>query len=289
MLASLLESLQDHVSNTGLVGVTEAVLGVLGFAGLASSLFGEPAIKAGAIVATMIAILGLIAVLTTSRSQLQSRNRNLEGLIQHYCAALEQRYHHAWRTKSWYQLISIDQQGNTTEMISCTIAADSEFVDYFSIWCGTGWAWPSHLRRRVKYRLTTAKKGSEGGVRPTVTDSWFDRDRLSIIAHLREPLPRGSEATFDLTLYWPLKCLPLAKQGEPEEFARTFPWPLDSLHYAVELPRGYQARFDTIGLKNGTIKYKTKPSATKDGGTRITLTAEGIPAGRRVGMRIDPT
>lgn len=123
---------------------------------------------------------------------------------------------------------------------------------------------------------------------PTVTDSWLDRGRLAIIAHLREPLPQGREAEFDLTVTWPLKCLPLAKRGEPAEFARTFPWPLEALHYSVELPRGYRARFDTIGLKNGTVKYTIKPTATEDGGTRTTLTAEGIPAGQQVGMRIDP-
>ena len=289
LLTPMLESLQDHVASTGLVGVTEAVLGVLGFAGLVSSLFGEPAIKAGAVVATMVALLGLLIVTTAGRTQLQSRNQSLENLLEHYCSALEQRYHHEWRTKSWRQVISIDHQGNTTERISCTIAADSEFVDYFSIWCGAGWAWPRHLRRKVRYRLTTAKKGSEGGVRPTITDSWLDRDRLSIIVHLREPLPQGCEAEFDLAMYWPLKCLPLAKRGEPEEFARKFPWPLESLHYAVELPRGCQARFDTIGLKNGAVKYRIRQTATDGAGTRITLTAEGIPAGLRVGMRIDPT
>lgn len=287
--SSLLESLQDHVSNTGLIGVTEAVLGVLGFAGLASTLFGEPAIKAGAVVATLVAILGLLVVLATSRSRLQSRNQTLEGLIQHYCYALENRYHHMWRTKSWRQVIVIDDQGNTTEEISCTIVADSEFVDYFSIWCGTGWAWPSHLQKKVRYHLATAKNGAEGGVRPTVTDCWYDRDQLAINVHLREPLPKGSEAAFDLAMSWPLKCVGLARRGEPEEFARTFPGPVESLHYTVELPRGCPARVDTIGLKNGDTKYKLKSTTARGGGRRIILTVEGISADQRVGMRIDPT
>jgi hypothetical protein len=277
------------VSHTGLVGVIEAVLGVLGFAGLASTLFGEPAIKAGAVVATLAAILGLLVVLSTSRSGLQNRNETLEELIRHYTAALEHRYHHMWRTKTWRQLIVIDEHGNTTEEISCTIVADSEYVDYFSVWCGAGWAWPTHLRKKVKYRITTARNGAEGGVRSIITDSWFDRDKLAIIVHLREPLPQGSEAAFDLTMSWPLKCARLAKHAEPEEFARTFPGPLDSLHYTVELPRGYQARVDTIGLRNGGTKYKIRSTTTKDGAKRVTLTAAGISAGRRVGMRIDPT
>jgi hypothetical protein len=289
LLAPLLESLQDHVSSTGIVGVAEAALGVLGFAGLISSLFGEPAIKAGAIVATLVAILGLLVLLTASRSRLQSRNHTLEALLQHYCAALETRYHHLPRTKSWRQVITIDRQGNTTEQISCTIVADSEFVDYFSIWCGTGWTWPVHLQKKVRYCLTTARNGHEGGVRPTVTDSWYDRDRLAIIVHLSQPMSKGSEASFDLTIRWPLKCAPLIRRGEPEEFARTFPRPLDSLYYAVDLPSGYhQARFDTIGLKGGTTKYRTRQTSTKEGGRRITLTAEKVAAGQRVGMRIDP-
>jgi hypothetical protein len=56
----------------------------------------------------------------------------------------------------------------------------------------------------------------------------------------------------------------------------------------VELPRGYQARFDTFGLRNGTTKYDINSSTTEQGGTTISLTAEDVLANQRVGMRIDP-
>jgi hypothetical protein len=272
-----------------LPGIAEAVLGVLGFAGLISSVVGAPAIKAGAIVATLIAITGLFVVLTTSRSRLHSQNQELAELLRRYCHALETRYHHMWRTTCWRQFIAIDHQGNTTEEISFTIVADSEFVDYVSVWCGSGWAWPTRLQKRVRYNLTTALNGTEGGVRPVVTDSWYDRDELAIIAHLREPLPQGSTASFELTMHWPQKCARLTRRGEPEEFARTFPHTLDSLHYAVELPPGYQARVETFGLKNSAAKYRVRVMTTRAGGKRIALTAERVPAEQRVGMRIDPT
>jgi hypothetical protein len=288
LLSSVLDTVQDHVSSTGIVGVTEGVLGVLGFAGLISSLFGEAAIKAGAIVATMLAILGLFVLLTVSRIQLKSRNEVVEKLVKHYHFALETRYQHAWRTKSWHQIISIDRHGNTTEEIICTIVADSEFVDFFSIWSGTDWDWPAHYQKKVRYHATTAMNGAEGGVRLTGTHTWYDRDRLSIIVHLSQPIPKGTEATFNLLITWPLKCAPLIQRGAPEEFARTFPAPLESLHYTVELPRGYQARFDTFGLRNGTTKYDINSSTTEQGGTTISLTAEDVLANQRVGMRIDP-
>ncbi len=289
LLSSVLESLQDHVSNTGIVGVAEAVLGVLGFAGLVSSLLGEPAIKIGAIVATLVAILGLLALLAATRSQLQSRNEATEKLVRDYCYALETRYHHMWRTKSWHQVITIDAQGNTTEEISCVIVADSEFVDYFSVWSGSGWAaWPAHYQRKVRFQASTAMNGSEGGVRTAVTHTWYDRHQLAINVHLTQPMPRDSEAAFDLSITWPMKNVPLIRRREPDEFARTFPKPLDDFSYAVELPRGYQARVDTIGLKNTSATYEIEQAPTKQGTTRITLTANNIAAGQRVGMRIDP-
>lgn len=101
-------------------------------------------------------------------------------------------------------------------------------------------------------------------------------------------MAKGSEATFDFNISWPLKCAPLARRHEPDEFARIFPAPLESLHYAIELPSGCQARFDTFGLKDGAARYEVKSSVTKHGRTRIALTAEGVHAHRRVGMRIDP-
>lgn len=178
LLATVLESFQDHVSDRGLIGVSEGALGTLGFAGLLSSLLGEPAIKAGAIVAALVTILGLFVLLVASRSKLQSRNEVTEQLMRRYYYALESRYHHEWHTRTWDHVISIDRRGNTTEEISCTIVADSEFVDYFTVWSGAGRAWPIPYQRKVRYHVATAMSGAEGGVRPTGTHIWRDRDYL---------------------------------------------------------------------------------------------------------------
>jgi hypothetical protein len=288
LLSTTLENLQDHVSNAGIVAVSQAVLGTLGFAGLLSALLGESAIRAGAIVATIVSMFGLFTLLTASRLQLLNRAKTAERLIRDYCFALEERYNHVCQPRIWDDLIQIDTQGNTFEDIKCTIVAESDFVEFFSLWAAAGPTWPSRYQNKVRYSVTTSPNGTKGGVRPrAVTHTWYQPDRLAITVHLATPLKRGNEAEFNFRIYWPLKCAPLMRRHAAEDFARTFYAPLESLRYTVVLPKGQQACFDSIGFDDEILVRDIQPSVDENGSLQITLTATDVPAEHRIGMRVD--
>lgn len=286
VLPALLETFQERVAAAGVVGVSEVVLGILGLAGLASSLFGDSAIRAGAVVAALAAMLGLLVVLAANRKGTRHRAEVAERLLRRYCATLEDRYQHMPRTTEWRQVITIDRKGNSSEQIRCTIVADSDYVDFFSMQSGAGWDWPTRLQNRVRYHVRFAMNGPEGGTHPDVTHAWPTRDRVIITAHLSQPIPKGGTASFDAKIWWPLKCEPLVRR-HVEEFTRFFPVPVEVLHYTVVLPKGCQGYVNVIGLDHAANDYEIRNNPNGHGCSELSLVARNVPAGRRVGMRID--
>ena len=67
MLTGFLSWLQNHVLSAGVVGVVEGVLGILSVGGLLSGLLGSPMIKAAAVVAVLLGVLGLFILLVAAR------------------------------------------------------------------------------------------------------------------------------------------------------------------------------------------------------------------------------
>lgn len=288
LLSATLENLQDYISNASVVATTEAVLVIIGFAGLLGAILAESEVRAGAIIATTVCSLGLFTLVTASRLQLLSRVTTAERLIRDYCFALEERYHHSCQPRTWDHVIQIDARGNTVEEIECTIVAESDFVEFFSLWAGAGHAWPERYQGKVRFSVTTSENGHKGGVRPrAVTHTWYQSAKIAITVHLASPLTQGSEASFNFRVYWPLKCVPLVRRHAAEDFARMFYAPLESLRYTIVLPKGRQARFDSIGLDDDIPECDITTSVNSNGQTQFTLTASNVPADHRIGMRLD--
>jgi len=294
LLAMLLESIQDHVAHAGVFGLVEGVLGVLAFGGLLSSLLGDSAIKAGAIVAVILGILGLFILLAANRAERRQQSQLDRRLLRKYLAVLEDRFDYAWSTTNWHQTVNIKRNGDTFETITLTLVADCDLLDYFSIWLGPGWEWPSRLQRKVKVSVQTVRIGNEGGTRPDISCAWFHHNRIAITVHLGEPVSRGQEVSFSLTLVWPLKCAPLFR-GQADEFTLTFSKlpsstvSLPSLYYAVVLPVNCNVCYDAVGLKRGNDDYTLTGEVNNQGQVEVILTADNVPPNRRVGMRLDLT
>ncbi|MFC0546712.1 hypothetical protein [Kutzneria chonburiensis] len=287
LLSITLDNLRDYISNASMAATTEAVLAVLAFAGLLSATLGEPAIRTGAIVATTACTVALFAFLTASKLHLLSRATTAERLIRDYCFALEERYHHSCQPRTWDHVIQIDARGNTVEEIECTIVAESDFVEFFSLWAGAAHTWPERFQGKVRFSVTTSTNGRKGGVRPrAVTHTWYQSAKIAITVHLASPLEQGNEASFNFRLYWPLKCVPLIRRHAAEDFVRIFSAPLKFLRYTVVLPQGHQARFDSIGLDDD-LDCDLQTSVNENGQTQFTLTASDVPADHRIGMRLD--
>lgn len=288
MRASVLDSLQDYILHAGVLGIVEGVLGVLAFGGLLSALLGSSAIKAGAIVAVMIAYFGLFVLLAANRVEWRRRTELDQRLLTRYCDALKQRHKHSWRYTSWDHVVTVDRNGDTHERIRISAVAESEFLDFLSFWEGPNGAWSERLRRKTIIKVRSVDVDALGGTRYDVTSSWISRNRLKVTVHLGEPARQGDSISMLAEIYWPKKCASFTDGHGAEEFVRQFGRPIDLIQYKIVLPFGYDVYCDPIGFCLSDPKADqpvVKKSAS--GQTEVWLTVRDVAPDRRVGVRLD--
>lgn len=288
MFGGFITWLQDHVVYTGVLGVVEGVLGVLAFGGLLSALLGSAAIKAGAIVAVAVGVLGLFFLLVANRLEWRRRTELDRRLLRRYCDTLEKRHGQQWHVAEWDQEVHISENGDVWTRIGLTAVAACDMLDFCSLLDGPNWVdWPDRHRRKVKVKVRSVEAGGEGGTRSDVTFTWTSRSRIKIMVHLNEPVPRGTEVRFVVDLAWPARCVPLMRGYSAEDFVLRFGGPVDRVRYVVVLPSGFRACYDKIGPLRDADEYSLTSEVNRAGQVETTLVANKPPARRRVGMRLD--
>jgi hypothetical protein len=287
MIASFTEWLHDYIFYTGVIGIVESVLGILAFGGALSVIFGSPTIKAAAVVAVLLGVLGLFILLVANRTEWRRRSDRDRRLIRHYCDELKERYQHAWTITSWTCVTTIAPNGDTRVVITCTAVVECELLDFFSIWDGPNWdGWPERFRRRVRIKVRRHSEHPHGGTRPDVTTSWMARNRIQILIHLGQPALRGETIGMVAEIDWPARCLPFAKGESCEEFVQKFPTLVHFARNTIVLPKSYEACFETIGLvESDDFLLTSEPN--NNGQLETTLVTRDIEGGRRVGLRLD--
>jgi hypothetical protein len=249
---------------------------------------GDAAIRAGAVVAVGIGVLGLFTLLVAQRLEGQRRSELDRRLVKRYCNTLEQRYGHACRVKSWKQVVVVDTNGDTHETITLTVTPDCDFLDFFSFWQGPDAEdWPESARRKVRVKVHSPVRDGRGGTRHDFTLAWAERNRLCVTVHFGQPVPRGGEIEIEAVLDWPGKCAPLVRGDSPEEFVLAFDPPASRVEYTVVLPRHCAVRYDIVGVGAGWHDCALDRRDNKLGQAELTLVAHDPPVGRRVGMRLD--
>ncbi|MEU8631286.1 hypothetical protein AB0C38_03890 [Amycolatopsis sp. NPDC048633] len=287
MLKSFLGWLRDYVLYTGIVGLAEGVLGILAFGGLLSVLLGNSAIKAGAIVAVLLGVIGLYILLIANRVEWRSRTELDRRLLERYCRVLRERHGHSWRIASWVECAEVRANGDATEVITVKAVVECDFLDFFAVRTGAGWNQPEKARRKVKVAVKTIEVDGIGGTRRDTTSTWLNDGRLEVIAHFGSPARRGDEILMVIEKEWPGKCAPLMRDRQPDEFALTFACVTDYLEYAIQLPQGNEVACDVIGLVRGQHDYALAVKRNGVGPTEVSLVARDIPPRLRVGMRLD--
>jgi hypothetical protein len=289
MLGSFVEWIQDYVVHAGIIGVFEGILGLLAFSGLLSALLGSAAIKATAVIAAGLGVLGLFVVLVVNRTEWHRRTELDRRLIRHYCDELKERYQHAWSITEWDGLTVIAANGDAQQMITCAAVVECDLLDFFSFWDGPNWeGWHDRMRRKVKIKVRSLTVGQEGGTRSDVTESWASRNRVEVVIHLREPAKRGDTIGMAAELHWPARCLPLVRGECADEFLLSFPTTIGFARHTVVLPRGSEVRFEAVGLDraNGDV-YALTSRVNSSGHCETVLEVRDIEGGRRVGLRLD--
>jgi hypothetical protein len=287
MLKSFLGWLRDYVIYTGIVGLVEGVLGILAFGGLLSALLGNSAIKADAIVAVLLGVIGLYILLIANRVEWRSRTELDRRLLQHYCSVLKERHGHSWRIASWVESAVVRANGDASEVITVKAVVECDLLDFFAIRTGPGWNQPEKMRRKVKVKVKSFEVDGIGGTRWDVTSTWLNDGRLEIVSHFGSPARMGDEIVMVIEKEWPGKCAPLMKERQPDEFALKFACAIDYLEYTIQLPEGSEVACDVIGLARGQDEYSLVSKHNGATPTVVLLVAKNIPPRRRVGMRLD--
>ncbi len=286
MLGSTVGALQSYVLNTGVIGIIEGVLGILATGGILSIVLGQPGIRAVAMIAVTIAVLGLFVLLAANKLEWRRRTELDRRLLLRYCEVLHERCSVTWRITDWRQVVTIEANGDAHDKITFTAVADCDVLDFLTLWEGPNWEWPDRLKRKIDVRVRSVELDGEGGTRLDVTSRWLSRGRLKMMVHLGEPAVRGTEIHLVVEFSWPAKCLPFV-QGVPEEFVKTFTPGAEHLEYTVVLPPGCGGYWDGVGLKSGTERHTVQRRTNTSGREEISLVADGIATGARVGMKLD--
>jgi hypothetical protein len=255
---------------------------------LLSALVGSTAVKAAAVIVAGLGVLGLLVVLAVNRTGLHRDAELHRRLSQRYCDQLKKRNEHSWSIAEWDELAVISTNGDTVQTITCTAVVECDVLDFFSIWAGPNWAgWPDRLRRKVKVKVRSRAIGEEGGTRSDMTSSWGARNRIEVVNHLREPAERGDVIAMEAELRWPARSLPLVRGDCPDEFLLSFPTRIDRAGYTVVMPRGYEVRYEAVGLDRGSDDYTVASTINNSGQCEISFEVRDLEGGRRVGLRLD--
>ncbi|PWK87958.1 hypothetical protein C8D88_103154 [Lentzea atacamensis] len=286
MLGSTVEALQSYVLNTGVIGIVEGVLGILACGGILSALLGRPGVRAASTVAVIVAVLGLFVLLVANKLEWRRRTELDRRLLLRYCDRLHERCNFTWRISDWRQVVTIEANGDTHDKITFTAVPTCDTLDFLTFWEGPNWDWPERYRRKTDVHVRSVEVEGEGGTRFDVTSRWLSRGRLKVMVHLSEPALRDSEISLIAEFTFPAKCLPLV-QGSPEEFVKKFTPGPEHLEYTVVLPPDCSGYWDGVGLKSGTERYSIQRRTNTSGREEISLVADGVATGARVGMKLD--
>src|SRR5687768_5980561 len=113
MLGSTVEALQSYVLNAGVIGIVEGLLGILAVGGILSALLGQAGVRAAAIVAVIMAVLGLFVLLVANKLEWRRRTELDRRLLRRYCYLLHERCNFTWRITKWRQVVTIEANGDT--------------------------------------------------------------------------------------------------------------------------------------------------------------------------------
>ncbi|MEO6084823.1 MAG: hypothetical protein ABIQ18_17100, partial [Umezawaea sp.] len=271
---------QDYVIHTGPFGLVEAVLGIMAFGGLLSALLGSAAVKAAAIVAVVIGVLGLYFLLVANKIEWRHKTDGERAVLRRQCDNLESRGQ-KWRVLRWAHEIIVQANGDVRETIEVSAVVECDVLDFVSVVAGPHWDWPDRLKPRVRLNVRSV----QGRTRYDYTYDWIARNRLKVLVHLTEPASRDDVVSFVVELQWPAKCAPLMRGHRQEDFVLIFDKPVEEVKYVVVLPPGFGVFHDRLGLTADDSTLTSEP--TRSGQVETMLTVLDAPANKQFGMRLD--
>jgi hypothetical protein len=282
VLRSFIAWLDDYLAGEGPTGLARAIVGLLSFAALCGAIVGDMAIRAGAIVVVMLAVLGGGLLLLADRRSLQRRIQADQRLIFNYAYALHGQTP-GYRITSWDKTIVVSPNGDAVDTMKVRAKVETDDVRTFVLWFGCKWPQPARYQRKVNVQVRNLLVGDTLGTSLDRTVAWFSNDKIGVLVHFPAPLKVGSEISIRLETAWPGKCAPLMR-GECDEFTIKLGTLITRARYKIVLPKGTETYCGPIGFQDGVT---LESSRDEEGRLTHVIEARELPPNHRIGLRLE--
>ena len=290
MLRSFIAWLDQYISRETPASVLKSLVGLMAFAGLLGTIFGNQAIRVGAFVVVIFFVVSVILLLLADRHRLQ-QNHTLtrELLARYHDVAIENSSEPIVSVESWKQVVYIQPNGDVKEIVTIKAVALQEKVYFIRMTAGSRWDQPERYRRNVTVDARSLTADDRTGPRWIVTKSWRSSQKMAFILHLHEPAKIGEEIRFEVVRTWPAKCRPLMRDQVAESFIFRVTQLLDirRVEYTIVLPAGFDAVHEPIGHLEPDIDLSVEDERDQEGRRVLTLRATPVPPGKAVGLRLE--
>ncbi|MEV6610485.1 hypothetical protein [Kutzneria sp. NPDC051319] len=287
MLRGFIVWFDSYVSRAGVVGLIEGGLGVIAFGGALSVVFGDSAPKAAAVVAILLALMGVLLLLAASRAEWRRRGELSERLLIEHCRAFLQDNQSSWRLMRWIEHHRIDDNGDTVVLVTVHAVVTCDRLRFYRLRMGSGQNQPMKIRGQVHVQARSVAVGGVGGTGHEVTKHWADDARMEVLVHFPVPVYCGSEFSLLIEMRWPARSKRLVRDRLPDDFCVRIRSPLNLLEYTVALPAGEEAFYDPIGFGMDDSHFVLVSRSNSSGCQEISLVGRDVPIDGRLGMRVD--
>jgi hypothetical protein len=286
MLRSFVGWLDDYLAGEGPHAIVRGVIGLLFFAALLSALLGNVAVKAGAIVIELLAMLAVVLILMADRRSMRAELQLHKRLVSRYGKFVD-RLNPTYEVLSWEQVAYIaNSRGDTKEYVTIRAKVLSDEMLLIRLLFGCGWEQPAKHRRNVSVSVRNLLVDEAPGTSPDVTFSWVSDGKIDMMIHFSAPPRQGSEIRFIVIMDWPGKCAPLMNEGT-DEFAFWFnQQQVEYVSYKIVLPAGHEAYYEPIGFEPSDPNFRIDATVSDEGRSQYVFQGFSLPMLMRAGLKL---
>lgn len=289
MFKSFIAWLDSYISREEPSAVLKAMVGLMAFAGLLGTIFGNQAIRTGAFVVVIVFVVSVVLLLLADRRRLTRTHDTHLMLLARYCNfVIDHSAEPLVSIESWKQKTYVYPNGDVREVLTLKAVAIRERVYIIRLTAGSGWQQPEKYRRDVRVVARSLTADGLPGPRWNVTTSWLTTEKMNSILHLHRPIERGQEVLFEVVRTWPAKCQTLVL-GQVDEFCfRTSPLlEIQHVEYGIVLPLGHDAVYELIGATEPDVRIEADTKYDQEGRKVFLWRADNVPNRTFVGIRLE--
>lgn len=288
MFKSFIEWLDSHIAREEPSAIIKSLIGLMTFAGLLGTIFGNQAIRVGAFVVVTLFVLSIMLALLADRRRLTKAYDRQRAQIARYCTYfIESNPDPQLSIDCWRQWVFVQPNGDVREVLNLSAVVLGEQMHFLRLTARSLWDQPHRQRQDVKVTMGSIAADGTPGQRWHVTTSW-QAEKMISIGHFHQAVNRGEGISFEMVRVWPAKCRPLMRDEEAEDFIlfTTNRLQVHSVEYRVILPEGFEAVHELIGTTKPDVHLSAETEFDKESRRNYVWRSNTVPTMTRVGMRL---